>query len=151
MVSLTLPESLIASLSNVHADLGLAVARLVREQERTPRPAAELVVFGKKAVISVKPMPALERRLGVELVPLADGRSLIALDSPISLAELELRMADTLEDDTLDADEREAFEALLGILRDARRSSDVSLLRRNIIVLHAGGPHSSPTMPAEPD
>lgn len=140
VVSLTLPESLIASLANVHADLGLAVASLVsREESRAPRPAAELMVFGRRAVISVRPIPSIERRLGVELVPLADGRALIALDTPVSLAEFELRIADTLEDDALPADERHTFETLRGILRDARRSSDVSLVRRNIIVLQSGG------------
>lgn len=151
VVSLTLPESLIASLSNVHADLGMAVASLVRRDAiAAPRPSAELVVFGRRAVISVRPTAALERRLGVELVPLADGRALIALETPVTLAELELRIADTLEDDTLQADEREVFETLRGILRDARRSSDVTLLRRNIIVLQSGGvaapatPHGDP-------
>jgi hypothetical protein len=140
VVSLTLPESLIAALANVHADLGMAVASLIsRDETKSPRPSAELVVFGRRAVISVRATPALERRLGVELVPLADGRALIALDTPVTLAEFELRIADTLEDDTVQPEDREVFEMLRGILRDARRSRDVSLLRRNIIVLQSGG------------
>ena len=140
VVSLTLPESLIASLADVHSDLGLAVARLASQQVevKAPRPSAELVVFGKRAVISVRPTDALERRLGVDLVPLADGRALIALDTPVSLADLELRIADSIEDGALSADERELFETLRDILRDARRSSDVALVRRNIIVLQSG-------------
>jgi hypothetical protein len=62
VVSLTLPESLIASLADVHSDLGLAVARLAAQQveQKPPRPSAELVVFGKRAVISVRPTDALE-------------------------------------------------------------------------------------------
>lgn len=151
VVSLTLPESLIASLADVHADLGLAVASLVsRDKERTPRPSAELVVFGRRAVISVRPTRALERRLDVELVPLADGRALIALDTPVTLAEFELRIADTLEDDTLEAEDREVFETLRGILRDARRSSDVSLQRRSIIVLQSGGAGAHGTPRVDP-
>jgi hypothetical protein len=149
VVSLTLPESLIASLFNVHADLGMAVATLVSRAEASkPRPSAELVVFGRRAVISVRPTAALERRLGVELVPLADGRALIALDTPVTLAEFELRIADALEDDTLPPEDRDAFETLRGILRDARRSSDVALLRRNIIVLQSGG-HAAQAAPRD--
>lgn len=138
VVSFTLPESLIASLADVHPDLGMAVARLaMREQARAPRPAVELEVFGKRAVLSVRPVPALEARLGVELVPLPDGRALLALDGPLSVADLELRVTDALDDTTLPPADRECFEGLRAILRDARRNDDVALLRRNIIVLQS--------------
>jgi hypothetical protein len=135
VVTLTLPESVIDGLSRIHADLGRAVVGLVDKRNATARPAAELVVFGSRAVISVRPSASLERRLGIELVPLPDGRALISFDTPQSVADLELRLHDTLEEPDLGGDDRRVFEAIRDILRDARRSKDVSLVRRNIIVL----------------
>ena len=139
VVTLTLPESVIAGLSRIHADLGRAVAGLVGAEAPAPRRAAELIVFGNRAVISVRPSPSLERRIGVELVPMPDGRALISFDTPHSVAELELSIQDALDDRELAADDRHVFEAIREILRDARRSKDVSLIRRNIIVLESAG------------
>ena len=137
VVTLTLPESVIAGLTRIHADLGRAVAGLVGAEPPAPRRAAELVVFGNRAVISVRPTPSLERRIGVELVPMPDGRALISFDSPHSVAELELNIQDALDDRDLPGEDRLVFEAIRDILRDARRSKDVALVRRNIIVLES--------------
>jgi hypothetical protein len=62
----------------------------------------------------------------------------------VSLADLELRIADAIEDGTLSGDDRELFKSLRDILRDARRSSDVALVRRNIIVLQSGSAVGEP-------
>ena len=135
VVSLTLPESVIAQLSTLHADLGRAVVALARKSSSRVRPPAELVVFGKHAVISVRPTPTLERRIGIQLVPMADGRALISFDAPQTVADLELNISDALEDATLPSEDRVVFESIRRILRDARRAKDISLLRRSIIVL----------------
>lgn len=135
-VSLTLPESVIAQLSRLHADLGRAVVSLLaRKTPAPPRPGAQLVVYGKRAVISVRSTPTLESRTGVQLVPLPDGRALISFEAPQTIADLELNISDALEDTSLPQDDRAVFESILGILRDARRAKDVSLVRRSIIVL----------------
>lgn len=136
VVSLTLPESAIARLAQTHGDLGRAVVSLIeRKTPTTSRPAAELVVFGNHAVISVRATPALEQRAGVQLVPLPDGRALLSLEALESVADLELRISDALDDEALSADDRAVFAAVRAILRDARHAQDVALLRRNIIVL----------------
>ena len=139
VVSLTLPESVIASLTNLHGDLGHAVTRLANKVgKRAPeRKAAELVMFGRRATISVRPSRSLARRLAVELVPMPDGRALIAFDAPQTVAEFELRLHDALDDATLDHADREACEAMRLILRDARRSNDLALAMRNIIVVES--------------
>ncbi|WP_396624739.1 hypothetical protein [Luteitalea sp.] len=138
VVSLTLPEWVIGSLAKLHQDLGHAVAGLIQDRPApVDRPPAELVTFGHRAVITVRPSRALERRLGIALVPLPDGRALIAFDTPQSVAELELRIHDALEDGGIDAEDRPTFEGIRAILRDARRSDDVLLVPRNIIVLEA--------------
>lgn len=136
VVSLTLPETVIAHLSALHSDLGRAVVALAGKKAKADaRPAAELVVFGKHAVISIRPTATLERRTGVQLVPMPDGRALISFEAPRTIADLELSISDALDDPTLPAEDRAIFESIRDILRDARRAKDVSLLRRNIIVL----------------
>lgn len=136
VVTLTLPESAVARLLQVHSDLARAVLGLIDARAPAPeRPPAELVVFGRHAVISVRHTPTLERRIGVQLVPLPDGRALISFDSPRTIAELELAITDALDDRSLQADDRAVFEGIAAILRDARRDKHVALQHRNIIVL----------------
>ena len=101
------------------------------------RKAAELVMFGRRATISVRPSRSLARRLAVELVPMPDGRALIAFDAPQTVAEFELRLHDALDDGAITDSDREACEAMRAILRDARRSDDIALAMRNIIVLES--------------
>lgn len=127
---------MIAALSAVDADLSRAVVRITQpELARAPHPPAELAVFGHRAVIVVNPTKTLERRTGVGLVPLPDGRALIAFDQPTTPAALELMIADALEDSQLPAGDRAVFTGIVDILRTARRASDVSLRQPSIIVL----------------
>lgn len=136
VVSMTLPESAIERLSQTHGDLGRAVVTLIdRKSAPRARPAAELVVFGNHAVISVRPSPSLEHRAGVQLVPLPDGRALLSFEMAKTVAELELSISDALDDPQLSSDDRAVFDSIRGILREARQATDVALLRRNIIVL----------------
>ena len=136
-VTLTLPEEIIDTLSRIHNDLSQAVVGLARRRSRPSREAADLLVFGKRAVITIRPTPSLEPRTGVNLVPLPDGRALIAFDTPMSVADIELMLADALEDKTMRPDDRSVYQGLRLILKDARRSKDVSLLRQHIIVLES--------------
>lgn len=135
-VTLTLPEHVIEALGAVDADLSRAIVRLTQPAlGKTPKPAAELSRFGNHAVIVVTPTRALAERTGVELVPLADGRALISFREPTTIADLELLIEDAVDDHRLSAADQAVFEAVAGILRSARRSNDVTLLQRRIIVL----------------
>jgi hypothetical protein len=137
-ITLTLPEAVLETLGKIHPDPSRAVAQLAtRRGSKNGRPAAELSVFGERAIITVRPTPTLEHRAGIELVPLPDGRALMSFDQPRTIAELELFLYDALEDPKLSDKDREVFEAIGGILKEARRSSDVTLLRRSIIVLES--------------
>src|SRR4051812_36219375 len=77
-VTLTLPDDVVERLARIDPDLSRAVVRLA-ETRGAPaaHPAAELAVFGRRAVIVVDPSRTLERRTGVVLVPLPDGRALM--------------------------------------------------------------------------
>jgi hypothetical protein len=136
-VTLTLPESTLARLALLDEDISHAIVRLCNAHKptSTPRAAAELAFFGRRAVITIRPVASLERRVGIELVPLPDGRALISFDQPKSISDLELTLRDALDDRSLTADERHVFESIRAILNEARRSNVVSLLRRSIIVL----------------
>ena len=137
-VTLTLPETVIASLTAVDSDISRAIVALTkRGRPANGTPPAALAVFGNRAVITVRPTKSLEKRTGVNLVPLPDGRALISFNQPKSIAELELLIYDALEDKSLSADDRRVFEGIGSILRDARRSSEVSLNHRTIIVLES--------------
>lgn len=142
-VTLTLPEEIIATLGTIDDDLSRAVVRLAQpEVAKRPHLPAELAVFGRRAVILVNPTRTLEQRAGVMLVPLSDGRALISFDESTDIAKLELRLQDELEEDGLLPQDQRIFEAVAEILRNARRSPEVTLRRGHIIVLEAIRPSS---------
>jgi hypothetical protein len=72
-------------------------------------------------------------------VPLSDGRALISFDETTTPARLELVIRDVLDDHDLPPADAEIFESIADILRSARRSGDVRLQQRNIIVLESEG------------
>lgn len=147
-VTVTLPESVIASLSAHHPDLSRAIVAVATERIATrAKPPAELSVFGRRAVITIRPTPTLEHRAGIDLVPLPDGRALISFDQPKTIAELELLLGDAIDDPKLAPDDRKVFQGIRQILKDARRSKDVSLLRRTIIVLESNGQRKPSRLP----
>jgi hypothetical protein len=139
-ITLTLPEDTLSRLGAVDADLGRAIVRIVerRTRSRVPVPAirpAELVSYGNNAVIVVMPVKALRRLPGVQLVPIENGRCLIALESSHSIPQLELDIRDALERVGLTGIGRTTLEAVAEILRGARASRDTRPEERTIIVL----------------
>ncbi len=137
-VTLTLPNQVIEALTALDGDLSRAVVRLAEpELQRQPRAPAELVAVGRHAVIVVTPTRTLERRTGVALVPLHDGRALISFEPGMTIPALELLIADALEDKTMTMLDREIFQSIEAILKTARRSTDVALVQRSIIVLES--------------
>jgi hypothetical protein len=135
-VTLTLPVHVIEALSAIDADLSRAIVHLAQpELARRPRRPAELATFGHRAVIVINPSRTLERRTGVGLVPLPDGRALISFERSVTIASLELLIDDALDDPALPAADRAIFKGIEEILRNARRSNTVSLRQPSIIVL----------------
>lgn len=139
-VTLTLPEDVIETLGGVDRDLSRAVVRVTQSDAARPHPPAELIEFGRRAVIAVQRTPTLEQRTGVVLVPLPDGRALISFDERMTPARLELAIHDALEGEDLSDDDRGVFEGIRELLRDARRSTTVSMTQQQIMVLEFGAP-----------
>ena len=136
-ITVTLPDDVLDALSGVDSDIGRAIVRLaLRQGHGHGQAGLEVATFGSRAVIVVSPTRALSGMAGVELVPLADGRSLIALDGGMSEAEFELAVRDVLDRQDVSPADRALLERLAVVLQDARRSGTVVL--RHILVLHAG-------------
>lgn len=135
-VTLTLPHDVIDRLQQVDADLGRAVVRLaLSRHSHKPAARVEVAAFGSRAVILVPPNRALAALPGVELVPIADGRMLIALEDSLNEADFELLVRDALDGGGLAPADAEMFNALAQVLREARRDTSVTL--RRILVLRA--------------
>lgn len=140
-VTVTLPEDVLAALTSIDVDLGRAIVRLAQPVlGDRPRPPAELATFGRHSVIVVQPSRTLERRTGVELLHLPDGRALISFDQSRTIAALELLIKDSIEDADLPEADRRIFGAIDDILHTARRSDRVAMLQRNVIVLETRKP-----------
>lgn len=139
-VTLTLPESVLAALADIDRDLSRAVVRVTQpEMRQRPHPPVELASFGRRAVIVVNPTRTLEQRTGVFLVPLTDGRALIAFDESVTAARLELTIQDALDDPALPPEDAKIFAGIRDLLRNARTSKSVSLLQRSILVIESAG------------
>lgn len=132
-VSVTLPEDLIERLQAQHLDLGRAIVELFEASPGWDSPV-QLSEFGRGALILVPPASALRRVAGVELIPLANGRALIALDQPMSASDLELTLRDALND-TASPHDREVVANVVAILREARTSATARLRQRTIVIV----------------
>ena len=137
-VSITLPEDVLVRLSALDPDLGSAIVRLVermsKPHERAAR-LAEVATYGSHAVIVVNATKTLKRLPGVQLVPIGNGRALISLEHPHSIAQFELNVRDEAASSQKNSVERRTLEVVCEILRDARRSPNVTVAERTIIVL----------------
>jgi hypothetical protein len=133
---MTLPDDVIERLGMLNADLGRAVVGLVERVRRTTvrRQPAEVATHRGQSVILVTPVPALRRLPGVQLVPVAEGRALIALDHPHGIPQLELGLRDLLDQRSIKGRDRLVLEAVAAILKDARFSQGLTVAERSIIV-----------------
>jgi hypothetical protein len=148
LVSLSLPDDVLRWLRTLHADPAWAIVALFRQNQgrRAKRlsgndsgVAAELVsLSGGRALIVVNPRQ-LGKLKGVSMIPMSDGRALLALDPLKGLADLELAVADRLEHRRLDRSERRSLEAFHRQLRGWRRTPGVRFTNRAIIVAQANG------------
>ena len=135
-ITVTLPEDTIEALRGVHSDVGLAIVRLAAGNAQAARSTGvEVITFGSRAVIAVSRTRALSGIRGVELVPLIDGRFLIALEDGVSEAHFELAVRDALAGPNTAERDRVLLEPLSQVLQDARQTG--SLVLRRIMVLQA--------------
>jgi hypothetical protein len=137
---MTLPEDVLVRLRALDPDLGSAIVRLVQRNGR-PRERAvrltEVAAYGSRAVLIVTMAKSLKRLPGVQLVPIGNGRALISLEHPNSIAQFELNVRDAAAFGQMNSIERRTLEGVSEILQEARRSPSVTLAERTIIVLQS--------------
>jgi len=138
LISLTLPADVITWLTTIDDDMGWAIVK-VYERATKARSAdaevAQLVRFpGDRALILVrtelfKDMP------GVSLIPLADGRAFLAMETGKGVADLELFVIDRMDDRAIAAAERAALNKLRQLLKQWRQEG-VRFESRSIVIAH---------------
>ena len=137
LVTLTLPEDVLAWLGSLDRDLGWAVVKLHERSARAPKTrqpkVADLVQLpGQRALILVHP-DWFKNLKGVSIIPLADGRGFLALDAGRGVADLELAVLDRLDVPGIIAAERDALILLRQLLKQWRQEG-VEFESRAIIV-----------------
>jgi hypothetical protein len=142
LVALTLPEDTIEVLKGIDTDLAKAVVALVdRTQGRTTAvdgdwdvPVSLAHVSDVRALIVID--PKIFREIpGCAVIPLYEGRAFLALDAGRTLADLELSVADLLDDGAIPPKERDALGALRQALREWRRDDSLSFHTRSIVLV----------------
>jgi len=139
-VTLTLPDDVIAQLGGLDTDLGRAVVAIFergRDKAVRRRPPAEVATWGKRSVILVEPVRTLARLRGIQLVPVSDGKALIALEHSNGIPQFELDLRDALENVSVKGRDRRVLESVAEILKQARLSHRLAVVERSIIVFEA--------------
>jgi hypothetical protein len=62
---------------------------------------------------------------------------MLCVDGQVSIADLELRLADASTDRSLSPQDKDMFHELIAILRSARRDEGVVLKKRRLVLLRA--------------
>ena len=142
VVALTLPEDAIDRLRRVHRDLGWAILKLLdAESYRTPKPRedaqpdVELVTVADRRSLIVVNREVIKTLPGVDIIPLGGNRAFLALDIDRGMSDLELAVSDRLGDSTIDRRERRALIALRAQLTTWRRDHGLQVHTRAIIVV----------------
>jgi len=142
LVALTLPEDTITHLQSIDPDIARAVVSLVdQSQGRTSAPDDDWEapvtlarVSEQRALVVID--PSLFREIpGCAFIPLTTRRAFLALIPGSTLADVELSVADLLEDVSIERTEREALEALRRALREWRRDQELTFHTRSIVLV----------------
>jgi hypothetical protein len=139
LVTLTLPNDVLTWLKTLHPDPAWAIVRLHEQANRRRRPIelAELVRLPEGRALILVNAEVLSHIPGVAIIPMSDGRGLLALDAGRGVADLELAVIDRLEAPRLNSPERHALVALRDKLREWRQQG-VGFESRAIIVATRG-------------
>jgi hypothetical protein len=150
VVAVTLPEDAIDRLHQVHQDLGWAILTLLDNSPQGParrgsevRPDVELVsVADRRSLIAVN-REVIGDLPGVNTVPLHGNRALLALDIDRGMSDLELAVVDRLADPSIGRQQRQALSKLRTQLRTWRLNPKLHFHTQAIIVVENRGKQRS--------
>lgn len=149
VVSVTLPEDALESLSRVDPDTGWAIVKLLERDPRggrkevLPRDVELARISGRRSLIVVS-RAAFRNLQGVSLVPIDERRAFVALEVGRGMGDLELAVIDGLSDGRVLPQERKALEGLRRQLAAWRRDRRLVFHTRSIIVVEEEGPARRP-------
>lgn len=141
LVALTLPHDVLGWLRGINEDPAWAIVSLFERSTKRSRPRdlprreAELLDVGRRRALIVVDQKSLTTLPGVSVVPLAAGRSFLALESGKGMADLEVAVLDRLDEGGLAESERKTLEELRRQLREWRQDRQLSFYTRSIIVV----------------
>ena len=146
LVAVTLPTDVVQELRTRDPDLARAIVGLVERRghsagarSKDTSPDVELAGIGARQSLIVVNRAVFRRLPGVNIVPLSDSRAFLALEAGLGLADLELAVADRLEDGALAAAERKPLAQLRAQLREWRTDRSLHFRSRAIIVVERRG------------
>lgn len=140
LVTLTLPDDVLAWLGSLHPDPAWAIVKLHEQasrRARKPIALAELVQLPQQRALIMVNAEVLSHLPSVNIIPLSDGRGLLALEPGRGVADLEIAVIDRLDAPRVPPGEREALVALREKLREWRQQG-VRFESRAIIVANRG-------------
>lgn len=139
-VVLTLPDDVLVWLRSMHTDPARAIVALFENTNpaaptaRSASRDAELAHLPGGASLIVVDQGLLRGVQGIQLIPLADGRALLALDPRRGMADLELSVLDAAEALPPESAQRARLLALRDDLKGWRTDSSLRFETRAIIV-----------------
>jgi hypothetical protein len=140
-MALTLPDDVVRGLRKIHPDVGWAIVTLLEKspagasKEADPHPDVELVTVADRRSLIVVNKSLFRRLGGVNILPLHGDRAFLALEGGQGLADLELAVIDSADDEAVEPRERKALLALRAQLRSWRLDRSLRFHTRSIIVV----------------
>lgn len=141
VVALTLPTDVVRGLRRVDPDVAYAIVSLFEKSpgrsptEPSPRPDVELVTIADRRSLIVVNRAVIQHLRGVNIVRLHGDRAFLTLEEGRGMADLELAVLDSLEDEALQPRERQALQKLRVQLRAWRRDRSLRFQLQSIIVV----------------
>jgi hypothetical protein len=136
LISITLPRDVINWLATMDDDIAWAIVKMYERSTKArakDNRVAQLVRFpGNRALILVR-AGLFNEMPGVSPISLTDGRAFLALEAGKGVADLELFVLDRIDDQKIDAAEREALVELRALLKRWRQDG-IRFESRSIIV-----------------
>lgn len=131
-ITVTLPESTLEGLRQIHPDRGQAIVKLTQgalSEGRSAPPLVEIVKMASKTgLLVIGPCEALRKIPFIHLVEVAPARFLIALESGNDFKTLEIAIQDVLEDIPDENNrERQLILLLFENIRRLRKADRVSM------------------------
>jgi hypothetical protein len=145
LLALTLPRDVVGWLRRIHRDPAWAIVRLFErlsgERRRKPAapPAVELARLSPRRALIVVDPQSIRSVPGVSVVPVAHGRAFLAFDEGRGLADLELAIAERVEDPNTSAAERQDLRRVHRQVRDWRRSRGYRFSTQSIVLVERVG------------